>query len=166
MAQGTKQHGAGIVILQPAGVRHIDAALLDRFAEFEKAISTHFDYLDHPEGIVHFGDQQRVRHLTDRGETWHPPLSTMTSPTISAMGKALIVIEAPSPGHAIICRSRERRVRRYAATTIKTNIEVCHVRHYRCRPHGAVYSTSTAQARHRLCRFRTARGCRRPVGHR
>ena len=67
MAQRAKQHGASVVVLQPAGIRHIHAALLNRLTKFEKAIRAHFDHLNHPEGIVHFGDQQRVRHLTDRG---------------------------------------------------------------------------------------------------
>ena len=66
VAQRAQQHGAGVVVLQPAGVGHIDAALLDRLAKFEKAISTHFHHLNQTEFILYFGDQKRLGHLSRR----------------------------------------------------------------------------------------------------
>ena len=57
MAQGTDQHGAGVVVLQPARIGSEHAALLDGVAKLEKAVIGHFQHPDHAELIVHFGEQ-------------------------------------------------------------------------------------------------------------
>ncbi|MCY1556999.1 hypothetical protein D9M68_938060 [compost metagenome] len=67
MTQRTQQHGAGVVVLQPARIGHEHAALLDCLTELEEAISPYFDHLNHTEGIAYFGDQHRLRHLIHRG---------------------------------------------------------------------------------------------------
>ncbi|MNP67713.1 hypothetical protein D3C76_1635740 [compost metagenome] len=55
MAKGTDQHGAGVVILQPTGVGGKHTALLDGLTEFQEAIVFDFQYPDHAELVVHFG---------------------------------------------------------------------------------------------------------------
>ena len=57
MAQRADQHGAGVVVLQPARVSSEHTALLDGVAKFEKAVISHFKHTDHAEFIMDFGQQ-------------------------------------------------------------------------------------------------------------
>lgn len=57
MAQRADQHGAGVVILQPAGISGEDTTLLDRIAKFEEAVILHFKHPNHAEVIMNFGEQ-------------------------------------------------------------------------------------------------------------
>ncbi len=53
VAQRPHQHGAGIVVFQPAWVGREHAALLDRIAEFQKAVVVDFIHADDTKGVLH-----------------------------------------------------------------------------------------------------------------
>jgi hypothetical protein len=54
VTQRTNEHGAGVVIFEPARIGCEHAALLDGIAEFEKPVIEH---ANHPELVVHLGEQ-------------------------------------------------------------------------------------------------------------
>ena len=57
MAQGANQHGAGVVVLEPAGVGGEHTALLDGIAKLEKAVVSHFQHANHAEVIMDLSQQ-------------------------------------------------------------------------------------------------------------
>ncbi len=91
MAQRAHQHGAGVVVLQPAGVGGKRAALLDGIAKLEEAVVLHLIDADDPEGILDPGQQPLFplrphdRHLPAQKPTLsaNAPGATSAPPTVT-----------------------------------------------------------------------------------
>jgi len=77
VAQRAQQHGAGVVVFQPAGIALEHATLLDGITKLEKAVGADLHHTDHPEGVVHLGQQNFVLllQLVVRRQPWHRYLS-------------------------------------------------------------------------------------------
>ncbi|MOA12194.1 hypothetical protein D3C78_1321670 [compost metagenome] len=87
MAQGANQHGAGVVIFEPARIGREHAALLDRIAKFEKAIIRHFQHPDHAELIMHLGEQM-LDALLSHFISWSLPDGSPATQSFIALSAA------------------------------------------------------------------------------
>src|SRR5690606_4689820 len=69
VATRAKQHGTGVVVLEPAGIALEYGALFDGITELEKAVGADLHHANHPERIVHLGQQDFVLHFI----VWRQP---------------------------------------------------------------------------------------------